>query len=99
MLDVAIIREAKTKNITIHFIPDYQRRNPKFPNNINDYQNGGGHKGLEELFKNMSKNAWKCEIYSDISTGTKMYYGININENNFNEEKVLKVFQEYLLEK
>lgn len=91
--------KSQIKNIVIRFIPDYQRQNPKVPKNLKEYLNNRGIEELIKNFKNSDKDAWKCEIISNLSDGRKMEYGININEKNFSKEVAVKLFNEYLIEK
>jgi hypothetical protein len=91
--------KSEINDIIIRFIPDDQRQNPKTPKNLKEYYNQGGGEKLIEKLKNSDKNAWKCEIFSNLSKGKKMEYGININENNFTKEEVFELFNRYLTEK
>lgn len=88
--------ETQIKDIIICFIPDFDRLNPKVPKNLKEYQTQGGSERLIEKLKNSDKNAWKCEVFSKLSNGKKMEYGININEKNFSKKEVIKLFNRYL---
>ncbi|QDO94667.1 hypothetical protein FNB79_12090 [Formosa sediminum] len=91
--------ESELNDIIIRFIPDFERRNPKVPKDLKEYYNQGGGEKLMEKLSDSDKNAWKCEVFSNLSNGKKLEYGIGINEKNFSKEKVIELFSNYLIKK
>lgn len=89
--------EPKEENLTIRFVIDNDRRNPKVPKNLKEYYEQGGTNSLQEKLKRKNPDAWKGEVFSKINTFQKLEYGINLNESNFSQEEILKLFKNYLL--
>jgi len=87
------------KDIVIRFIPDFERQNPKLPKDLKEYYNQGGGEKLREKFNNSDENAWKCEVFSNLTNGKRLEYGIGINERNFSIEGVINLLNEYLIKK
>lgn len=84
-------------DVMIRFIPDYQKRNPKIPKNINEYYDQGGGKELEKKILNSNKEAWKCQVISSLINGKKLEYGVSINEKNFSNESINEIFSSYIV--
>lgn len=89
--------DPKEENLTIRFVIDYDRRNPKVPKNLKEYHEQGGTNSLVEKLKRKNPDAWECEVFSKINTSQKLKYGINLNESDFSQGEILKLFKNYLL--
>ncbi|OXE98664.1 hypothetical protein BC749_10739 [Flavobacterium araucananum] len=83
-------------NLTISFIPDMERRKPKIPRNIKQYSEQGGGDKLYEKLQASNPEAWKCIVFSEISTAKKIEYAVNLNESNFSSEAIAELLNSFL---